>query len=107
LVKNIYALILVSFLVAGFMGISGFYALSGAGNIRTLPWLKQVLLIISGIFIMRGLLIIPELLVVMGVVQSSIPVAPRFVVFSIGSLLVGFLFITGTIGGWNSFPSKN
>ncbi len=107
LAKNIYMLILVSFVVAGILGIFGLYAMSGAGYIRALPWLKQVLLLISGIFILRGLLIIPEFLVVMGLVQSSIPVAPRFVVFSIGALVIGFFFITGTIGGWNSFPSKN
>ena len=62
---------------------------------------------ITGIFILRGLLVIPELLVIMGVVQSSILVAPRFVVFSIGALVIGFFFIAGTIGGWNSFLSKN
>ncbi|MCF6248312.1 MAG: hypothetical protein L3J69_13265 [Desulfobacula sp.] len=107
LAKNIYMLILVSFVVAWILGIFGLYAMSGAGHIRALPWLKPALLLISGIFILRGLLIIPEFLVVMGLVQSSIPVAPRFVVFSIGALVIGFFFITGTIGGWNSFPSKN
>jgi len=107
LTKNIYMLILVSFVVAGILCIFGLYAISGAGYIRALPWLKQVLLLTSGIFILRGLLIIPEFLVVMGVLQSSIPVAPRFVVFSIGALVIGFVFIAGTIGGWNSFPSKN
>ena len=107
LAKNIYMLILVSFVVAGILGIFGLYAISGAGYIRALPILKPMLLLISGIFILRGLLIIPEFLVVMGLVQSSIPVAPRFIVFSIGALVIGFFFITGTIFGWNSFPSKN
>ncbi|MCP3940172.1 MAG: hypothetical protein GY710_01650 [Desulfobacteraceae bacterium] len=106
LVKNIYMLIIVSFAIAGILGIFGLYAISGAGYIRALPWLKQGLLLISSIFILRGLLVIPEFLVIMGVIQSSIPIAPRFVVFSIGSLMIGFFFITGTIGGWNSFPSK-
>jgi hypothetical protein len=106
LTKNIYLLIFVSFVVAGILVLFGLYAMSGAGYIRALPWLKQVLLLISGIFILRGLLIIPEFLVIMGLVHSSIPVAPRFVVFSMGALVIGFFFITGTIGGWNSFPSK-
>jgi len=107
LTKNIHMLIFVSFVVAGIIGIFGLYAMSGAGYIRALPWLKQILLLISGIFILRGLLVIPEFLIIMGGAQSSIPVAPRFVFFSIGALVIGFLFITGTIGGWNSFPSKN
>ena len=107
LVKNAYMLICVSFLVAVILKVFGLYAMSGAGFIRALPCLKPVLLVISSIFILRGLLIIPEFLVVMGLVQSSIPVAPRFILFSIGSLVIGFFFIAGTIGGWNSFPSKN
>ncbi|MBU0969288.1 MAG: hypothetical protein KKC20_01510 [Proteobacteria bacterium] len=106
LANNIYMLITASFLVAGILGICGVYALSGAGYIRALPRLKQMLVFISGIFILRGLLVIPEFLVVMGVVQSSIPVAPRFVVVSIGVLVLGFFFIAGTIGRWNSFASK-
>ena len=107
LVGNIHALIAVSFLVAGILGIFGLYAISGAGYIRSLPWLKQMLVVISSIYILRGLLLIPEILVVIGVFQISIPVAPRFVVFSAGSLAMGLLFISGTIGGWNSFSSKS
>ena len=107
LVTNTYALILVSFIVAGILSIFGLYAISGAGYIRALPWLKQMLVVISGIYILRGLLLIPEVLVVTGAIHMSIPIAPRFVVFSAGSLLMGLFFITGTIGGWNSFPSRN
>ena len=106
LVTNDFALILISFIVAGFLSIFGLYAISGAGYIRTLPWLKQMLVVISGIYILRGLLLIPEFLVVIGAIQVSIPVAPRFVVFSAGSLLMGLFYITATIGGWNSFPSN-
>lgn len=106
LVRNIYALIIVSILIAGLLVIFGLYAISGAGYIRALPFLKQVLVMISGIYILRGLLVIPEVLVVIGAIQSSIPVAPRFIVFSIGSLLIGFFYISGTVYGWNSISSK-
>lgn len=104
---NIYALIFVSFAVAGILGICGAYAISGAGYIRPLPRLRQVLVVIGGLYILRGLVLIPEFLVVAGVFQTSISVAPRFVAFSAASLLIGSLFITGTIGGWNSFLSNN
>ena len=107
LARDVYALIFASFFVAGILVVFGLYALSGAGYIRPLPWLKQVLLAISGVFLLRGLLIIPEFLAVIGVVKTSMPSAPRFMVLSIGSLLMGFFFLTGTIGGWKSFPSKN
>lgn len=106
LVKNTGALISVSLIFAVIIVVFGLYAISGAGYIRTLPWLKQILAVISGIYILRGLLLIPEGLVVMGVLNISIPVAPRFVVFSLGSLLIGLIYLIGTVGGWYTFPSK-
>ncbi len=106
LVTNIYILIIVSLLIAGIIAVFGLYAISGAGYIRTLPWLKQILVVISAIYILRGLLLVPELLVVFGVFDIPITVAPRFVVFSLGSLLIGLIYLSGTVGGWNMFPSK-
>lgn len=102
LVKNTFALIVVSLLVAGVLVVFGLYALSGAGFIRKLPFLKQGLVAISCVFIIRGLLLLPELLVVVGVFDVAISVAPRFVIFSIGSLLIGIIFIAGTLGGWST-----
>ena len=79
------------------------------GFIRRLPLLKQMLVVISCVYILRGLLLVPEILVVTGAFDSAIPVAPRFVIFSIGSLLTGVIFVAGTIGGWNelSLTDKN
>lgn len=106
LATNLYALIIVSLFIAAIIALFGLYAISGAGYIRTLPWLKQILVVISGIYILRGLLLVPEIFVVFGIFDISIPVAPRFVVFSIGSLLIGLIYLIGTIGGWHTFPSK-
>ena len=106
LVRNVYALIIVSLLIAAIMAGFGLYAMSGAGHIRTLPWLKAVLVVISSIYVLRGLLILPELLVVLGAIDVSIPVAPRFVFSSLGSLFIGLVYLAGTMGGWNRFPSK-
>ena len=107
LVSNIYYLISVCLILGSILGIFGLYAISGAGYIRTLPWLKQMLAVISAIFILRGLFVVPEALVVIGTIQSSMNVPPRFIAFSIGSLLIGFFFVTGTMGVWRSFSSKN
>jgi hypothetical protein len=103
LIKNISSLIIVSLLIAAILLLFGLYALSGAGYIRHLPGLKQMLVMISGIYILRGLLFVPELIVVLGIYEISIPVAPRFITFSIGSLFIGLIYLIGTIGGWNSF----
>ncbi|MCP4746173.1 MAG: hypothetical protein GY874_08540 [Desulfobacteraceae bacterium] len=103
LVTNIYVLIIVSLLISGIFVLFGLYGLSGAGYIRTLPWLKQTLAAISCILILRGVLIIPEFLVVIGVLNVSFPVEPRFAVFSFVPLLIGLLYMTGTIRGWHAF----
>jgi hypothetical protein len=105
LIVNVYALVIVSLAIAGIIAVFGLYAISGAGHIRTLPWLKPVLTVISIIYILRGLLVVPEFLVVIGVLDVSIPVAPRFVLFSLGSLFIGLIYLAGTIGGWNKFHS--
>lgn len=97
LVKNTPGLIIASIMIGAILALFGLYAISGAGKIVRLPWLKQILLVIGVIFLLRGLLLVPELLVVFKVIESSIPVAKRFICFSIGSLFVGFIFIKGTI----------
>ena len=104
-VKNIHALIIVSCFVAGILAVFGLYALSGSGRIRPLPLLKQVLALISCIYILRGLLLVPEFLVVTDVFHISIPVTPRFILFSVGSLLIGLVYLIGTIGVWNKVSS--
>jgi len=50
--------------IATTLGLWATYALSGAGVIRRLPCLRLVLLAVAGIFLARGLLAIPLVLVV-------------------------------------------
>ena len=102
LVQNIYALLSASLFIAGLLVLFGFYAFSGAGRIQKLPFLKQALIVIGVVFILRGLFIIPNILVIMGKIETSIQVPARFVFFSIGSLLVGILFTIGVAGSWKT-----
>ena len=106
LVQNNYVLIVSCILIAIIIAIFGLYAISGAGYIRPLPWIKQVLAAISFLFVLRGILFVPELMIVLGFLDVSFPVAPRYVVFSFGIFLVGMVYSVGTVGGWRSFPSK-
>lgn len=106
LANNAWSLIIVSLSIAAILAVFGIYAISGAGIIRPLPWLRPILIIISGFYILRGLLLIPEILVVIGIIDLSIPVAPRFIIFSIVPLLIGIFYFVGTVGGWRTFPSK-
>jgi len=68
------------------------YALSGAGVIGRLPWLRAVLVAAGGIYILRSLMLPSELIKVL---LSGYPF--RFVVFSTGSLAAGLLYVVGTL----------
>lgn len=107
LIQNSRILIVSCLLIGSVLAIFGIYALSGAGCIRPLPWLGQVLAAISGLLILRGVLFIPELIIVLGFWDVSFPVAPRYVAFSFGILLAGLIYLAGTIGVWHSLKSKS
>ena len=106
LAADLRLLIPTSLFIAGVISVFGCYALSGAGYIRPLPWLRPVLVIISAIYIFRGLLLIPEILILAGTLDIPIPVAPRFVVFSVFALMTGVIYLAGTVYGWYRLPSK-
>jgi len=66
------------------------YAFSGAGTIRKLPLLKTGLVIISGIYLLRGLAIIPAYFLMPEVIDN-------FLVWSsLICLLYGVTYATGT-----------
>ncbi|PIE74776.1 MAG: hypothetical protein CSA18_03065 [Deltaproteobacteria bacterium] len=95
LVKNPGILIVVSLMIGLLMALFGLYGFSGAGKIVKLPWRKQILLGIGIIFFLRGFLLLPEILVVLNLIDSTIPVTARFIYFSIGALFIGVIFIKG------------
>lgn len=106
LTKNYPLLVGTSLLVSALLVLFGLYALSGAGRIRPLPLLKPVLVGVTLIYILRGLILIPEILVVWGILDTSIPVAQRFIWFSCGALALGLLHLAGIIRGWTEFSSR-
>ena len=73
----------------------GLYAFSGAGLIKHLPWLKFSLFIISAIYILRGLLFIPPLIMAPELVDS-------FLLWtSLASLTIGLAYAIGTKHVWS------
>lgn len=83
----------VTFALVVLFAVWGMYALAGAGVISPLPWLKTVLIVITIIYILRGLLLLSDLIKVIARTRSI-----RFAVFSMGSLVTGLLYLTGTVG---------
>lgn len=84
----VYALLCL--VVAAVVAVFGLYALSGAGKIRRLPLLRTGLVATTAIYLVRGLLFIPQFPVVW-----KHPQLARFLVFSLVSLCVGIVYLIG------------
>jgi hypothetical protein len=78
------------FLALVFAGI-GFYCLSGAGIIRRLPLLNLALWFIGGIYILRGLIVILDILGL--ILGEQYPL--RQTVFSATALMIGLMILIG------------
>jgi putative oxidoreductase len=74
----------VCIIVAVIVAVLGLYALSGAGRIRPLPLLRTIITATASIYILRGLLLIPQIPAVI-----KHPSLVRFLLFSVISLCVG------------------
>lgn len=72
--------------------VFGLYALSGAGQIRRLPLLRTGLITTTAIYLLRGVLFIPQLPVVW-----KHPDLVKFLVFSLISLCVGVVYLAGVV----------
>jgi hypothetical protein len=94
---------LLTLIAASFFTLFGFYALSGAGRAPRLPQLRIMLIGICGIYLLRGLVVVPELLLFLN--TSDIPL--RALVFSLVSLTIGIVYTTGTALRWSELPTVN
>ena len=106
LVSNELLLWVAGLIAAVIFAVFGLYALAGAGYLRSLPLLRPGLLVIGGIYILRGLESIPQLLIVVGVFQSSASVPLQSLVSSLVSLFIGLIYLTATLTGWQGLRSR-
>lgn len=95
---------LVTFFIAVIFAIWGLYAFSGAGLIRRLPLLPVGLVVISSIYTLRGIGVIPQ---IVWVVNSPKSVSPQGLIFSLASLLVGIVYFVGTIATWRTLQANS
>ena len=86
----LYALLCLA--VGAIVAVFGVYALSGAGKIRRMPLLRTVLISVTAIYLLRGLLFIPQLPVVL-----KHPGLVRFLAFSAISLCLGMVHLAGVV----------
>jgi len=88
--------------IAAVFAVFALYAFSGAGRFRRLPLLRTGLAAISAIYLVRGLLLLSELA---GYAQGA-GVRPRHMAFSFTSLVIGLLYLAGTVLLWRSLTAR-
>ncbi|ERM80238.1 hypothetical protein P872_14190 [Rhodonellum psychrophilum GCM71 = DSM 17998] len=84
----------ITVVVAIFFFIFGIYGLSADGKIRKLPFLKPVIFLIAGIYLLRG---IGELIFDMEMQQTNQILETSY---SLIAVLIGLLFLIGGIRKW-------
>lgn len=94
----------LTLVLAAVFAIWGFYGLSGAGIIRRLPLLKIALIIVGAVYTLRGAAVFQQLF---QIATSAAEVAPREIVFSLVSLVIGLAYLIGTISAWSSLGAKS
>jgi heme/copper-type cytochrome/quinol oxidase subunit 3 len=84
----------ITVVVAIFFFVFGMYGLSADGKIRKLPFLKPVIFLIAGIYLLRG---IGELIFDMEMQQANQILETSY---SLIAVLIGLLFLIGGIRKW-------
>ncbi len=87
---------LVTACIAAALGAWTLYALSGAGVIRRLPLLRPVLALIAAVYLARGILGVPAVLVMDGPYASQLREKMTFMVVSSAlCVLLGLCYAVG------------
>ncbi len=100
LVSNPPLLLIAGLVMAGVFAVCGLYGLAGAGHMRRLPLLRLGLLCIGGVYTLRGLPGVTLLMVVLNILPSSQAVPAQALASSLVALVIGLLYLLGTIAGW-------
>jgi hypothetical protein len=94
-------LLLVSGLVVAVVfTLCGAYGLAGAGYIRRLPLLRVGLVTIGSLCTLNGLTFFVQLSTVLNLRPSPLPVLPLALLASLAFLVLGLLYLSGTLVGW-------
>ena len=106
LASNPTLLLTAGLIVTVLFAIAGLYGLSGAGVIRRLPLLRTGLIVITLVYIYRGILFIPQFLVTIGALPSPEPIPLQYLLSSLVALIIGLLYLVGLIVGWKMISPK-
>lgn len=90
----------ITVVVAIFFFIFGLYGLSAAGKTRKLPFMKPIVFLIAGIYLLRG---IGELIFDLEKQQASQILE---ITYSLIAVFIGLLFLVGGIQKWKLTTEK-
>jgi hypothetical protein len=94
---------LITASIALILGIWALYAFSGAGIIRRLPLLKPILFVITGVYMLRGILGVPLVLYLNHPYLNELAEKMMFMVFSsMVSLSIGLFYLRGLTQTWST-----
>lgn len=82
------------------------FAASGAGIIPRLPFLRTTLLTIGVVFVVRGVALVPLLLASSGLRTGVEGAPPGGVASSFVALVLGILYMGGTVARWRVFADR-
>jgi hypothetical protein len=85
--------------------VFGLYAQSGAGKIRRLPLLRIILILISSLFMLRGLFIVLTVMKFLNIIEGRILI--RELISHLVFFAAGFAYTGGTILNWREMGRKN
>ena len=91
---------LLTLAIAAVLAIWAAYAFSGAGLLPRLPMLRTGLVVISAIYLLRGLVLVPALALNFG------GVTPFVLWSSLIVLVYGLAYAIGTWLGWSSLSAR-
>jgi hypothetical protein len=96
--------VVVTLLLAAVFGVFALYALSGARIARPLPYLRAALLSIGFFYILPVVCVFAEI-----VASARVPacLTPRNAVLTLVSLIIGVLYLSGTIASWPVLKQSN
>jgi hypothetical protein len=92
---------LMTLLVAAVFALFGVYALSAAGRAPRLPQRRIILIGICGIYLLRGVVVVPQLLMFMN--TTEVPL--RALIFSLIALTIGIVYTAGTALRWTALST--
>ncbi len=99
-------LLIASLVVALVFAIWGLYGLAGAGVIRRLPLLRLGLIVIGAIYTLRGISLIPMLLILAGIIRDPQPIPAPALISTLVSLALGLAYLVGTFAAWPDLSRK-